>query len=93
MDTADYLRRSGDEELGQGTLEENINGFCIWRTHKDALVLCSVYGNGKYWDSWVEDKAKALGKKRIVFGTKRNPEAIKRKYNCEIIGYILERKV
>lgn len=89
----DYFNRSGDSELGDGTLEVNDHGFCVWRTHKDKLILINVYGDGRYWDEWAEQKAKNMNKKSILFATKRNPEGFERKYKYKVTGYILERSI
>lgn len=89
----DYFNRSGNTELGLGWMEENEHGFCVWRVHDDKLILVSVYGDGKYWDTWATDKAKELEVDTITFNTKRSPKGFVRKYGYEITGYILERKV
>ena len=88
----EYLKRSGDEELGLGWVEENEHGFCIWRVEDGMLLLVNVYGDGKYWNEWADKKAEHLGVQVIAFGTKRNPQGFVRKYGYDIKGYILERK-
>lgn len=88
-----YLLKSGDTEIGNGTLEENENGFCVWKTNGDALLLVNVYGNGSFWNKWAEIKAKSLNMKRIVFATKRKPVAFIKKHGFEISGYIMARPV
>lgn len=89
----DYFARSGDTELSHGTIEENENGFCVWRTHNDTFVLINVYGDGCYWNSWAEKKARELNMKKILFATKRKPDAFCRKHGFDVTGYILERKI
>jgi hypothetical protein len=89
----DYFNRSGDDKLGLGWMEENEHGFCIWRRQEDKLILANVYGDGRYWDTWAAKKAEELGCTTISFTTKRNPAGFVRKYNCEVVGYIVERKV
>ena len=89
----DYFNRSGDTELGVGWMEENEHGFCVWRTQDEKLILVNVYGDGTYWNKWATDKAKELECDAIRFETKRSPEAFERKYDCKVVGYILERKV
>ena len=88
----DYFNRSGDTELGFGWSEENEHGFCVWRVQDDKLILVNVYGDGKYWDKWADDKAEAMELEDILFATKRNPAGFVRKYGYEVTGYILERK-
>jgi hypothetical protein len=87
----DYLKRSGDKELPSGNIEENENGFCVWREYENNLVLVAVYGNGEYWNQWADLKAEELKKENIFFATKRNPKGFVRKYGYQITGYILER--
>ena len=88
----DYFEKSGDTKIVDGTIEENENGFCIWRIQEDKLVLVQVYGNGKYWNEWATNKAKELKMKTIFFATKINPEIFK-PHGFKVIGHILERKV
>jgi hypothetical protein len=88
-----YFIKSGDDHLSQGNIEYADHGFCVWRDDKDILLLVNVYGNGQYWNKWAEKKAKELNVSRIVFATKRNPDAFIRKHGFELSGYILERSV
>ena len=88
----DYFNRSGDSELSDGIfIDGGDNGFCIYRVTDKKLILINVYGNGKFWNKWAEDKARELNLKTILFATKRNPKGFHRKYNYNIVGYILER--
>ena len=90
----DYFKRSGDNELLEGvTIYKADKGFCVYGIDEEHLILMHVYGDGKYWDKWAEDKAKELGLDRILFATKRNPDGFCRKYKYDIIGYVLERKI
>ena len=89
----DYLERSGDTEINPSNLVENEHGFCSWREHGDKLILINVYGDGEYWDSWAEKKGQKMGKKTILFCTKRNPKVFERKYGYKQIGTILEREI
>lgn len=90
----DYLDRSGDTELMSGNAEvHKEHGFCIWQLHEGNVHLIQVYGNGAYWNTWAENKAKELGVNKIVFATKRNPEGFCRKYKYKVIGHILERSL
>ncbi len=89
----DYLKRSGDSELSEGTLEENEHGFCIWRIEDNTLVLVHVYGDGQYWNEWATSKAREMNIKDIYFATQRNPEGFVRRHGFEVIGYILKRSV
>lgn len=89
----DYFNRSGDTELGVGWKEENEHGFCVWRCQDKQLILVNVYGDGRYWDDWATEKAKELEMEEVFFATQRNPEGFVRKYNYEVCGYILKRKV
>lgn len=89
----DYFNRSGDDHLEDGDIVENENGFCVWRTYRESLVLVQVYGDGKYWNNWADKKAKELGIKNIMFATKRSPNGFCRKYNFKVTGYLLERSI
>lgn len=89
----DYMRRSGDSGLPDGTLEENEHGFCVWRTHNNELTLVAVYGDGAYWNNWATEKAMKEGYKNIYFATRRNPEGFIRKHGFKVVGHILARTV
>ena len=89
----DYLERSGDKELSEGTLEENEHGFCIWRIENNELVLVHVYGDGIYWNNWATEKAKEMNIENIFCATRRNPEGFVRKFGFEVVGYVLRRSV
>jgi hypothetical protein len=91
FEISDYLERSGDDCIANGNTEHSKEGFCIWNTLEDKLILIQVYGNGEYWNEWATNKAKELGKDKIMFATKRNPASFIRKYEYIITGYILER--
>ncbi len=89
----DYCRKSGDDYISHGNIEENEHGFCVWRTDDESLILVNVYGDGTYWNNWATKKAKSLNMNKIFFATKRNPNAFVRKHGFEVTGYILERTV
>jgi hypothetical protein len=89
----DYCRKSGDKEVPDGNLEENEHGFCVWRLDDSALIIAAIYGDGDYWNPWIDKKAKEEGMKEIIFATKRNPDSFIRKYGFKITGYILARTI
>jgi len=96
MDTRlinDYLQKSGDTELPDGTIEENEHGFCVWRTEDGVLLLVAVYGDGTHWNNWATNKANELNVKQIIFATKRKPGAFIRKHGFKVTGYILARAI
>jgi len=88
----DYCNRSGDTELGLGWKEENEHGFLVWRVQDNKFVIVNMYGDGLYWEDWIDNKAETLGIENILGATKRSPKAWIRKYGYETTGYILERK-
>lgn len=90
----DYLNRSGDDCISAGTiLVHPDKGFVVYNTTDDTLILVNVYGDGKFWDSYAQVKARELGLSKITFGTRRNPDTFIRRHQYKIIGYILEKKV
>lgn len=96
MDTriiAAYCKKSGDNSVPDGNLEENEHGFMVWRTDGITFVGVAVFGDGKYWNDWAEKKAKELNMKQIILATKRKPGAFVRQYGYEVTGYILARKI
>lgn len=93
-DLQDYYQRSGDNYLVEGhTQISTEHGFCVWDYNDTHLVLIHVYGDGQYWDTWAETKAKELNLDKILFATRRNPEGFCRKYKYKVIGHILEREI
>lgn len=89
----DYLNRSGQKALGLGWQEENEHGFCVWRVKDGKLILADVYGDGHFWDTWAEEKARELEVDTIRFITKRSPKAFQRKYGYELAGYVMEKAI
>ena len=90
----DYLRRSGDSKIYKGNWVENEYGFASWGLNEDGdLVIYHLYGNGNYWEQFFVNLAKALGCKKIIAATKRNPKAMARRFKMKITGYVLEREV
>lgn len=92
-DLQDYLKRSGDDSIIEKNLIENEHGFMTWTADEDTLIPINVYGDGKYWDSFLVVLAKELGLKKIQFGTERNYKAYERKFGYKLKGYILEKEV
>jgi len=89
-----YLKKSGDEKIETDNLTENEHGFMSWTIYeRDTFLVYNVYGNGEYWDKYMNELAKELGLKRILIGTKRSPKAYMKKYNYKLTGYILEKGV
>lgn len=96
MDTdviADYCRKSGDDSIPSGHIEQDQHGFCVWRIEDSALILVAVYGDGSYWNEWATKKAMNENIKTIIFATKRKPDAFIRKHGFKVTGYILARSV
>lgn len=64
-----------------------------WSVHGDKLVAHQVYGDGVYWDTYLNTLAQKLGLTKIMMATKRNPKAFERKFGFKLTGYILEKEV
>tara|TARA_R110001606_G_scaffold54406_2_gene133660 strand:- start:669 stop:965 length:297 start_codon:yes stop_codon:yes gene_type:complete len=93
-DVQKYLKKSGDDKVITENLTENEHGFMSWTIYEeDTFLVYNVYGDGKYWDSYMNQLAKKLGLKRILISTKRSPRAYMKKYNFNLTGYILEKGV
>ena len=89
-----YLKKSGDDYIETENLIENEHGFMSWKVDGDKFVCMNVYGNGKYWDEYMNELAKQLGCKAILTGTSRKSyKAFVKKYNFKLVGYILEKEV
>lgn len=95
----DYYRKSGDNHIvvGEGvSVAVTGHGFCTYakdNIEQDVLFVFNCYGNGKYWEQFLKEKAKELGCKKIRFATKRNPKAFERRFGAKLVGYILEVEV
>lgn len=89
----EYCRHSGDKTVPEGNLVENEHGFCVWDIRQGAFIIVAIYGDGDFWDKWIDEKAKSVGMKQIIFATRRNPNSFIRKYGFKITGYILAREV
>ena len=90
-----YLKKSGDDYIETENLIENEHGFMSWKVDGDKFVCMNVYGNGKYWDEYMNELAKQLGCKKILGGTTRKAgwKAFERKYGFKLRGYIFEKEV
>jgi len=89
----DYLKRSKDSHIYTDNLIENEHGFMSWSVYEDKLVAHQVYGDGVYWDNYLNELAKQLGLSKIMIATQRNYKAFERKFGFKLIGYILEKEV
>ena len=89
----EYLTKSKDTEIRLDNLVENEHGFMSWTEHDDALIALQVYGDGHYWNIYLNELAKQLGYKKIIIGNKRNYKAFEKKFGFKLIGYILEKEV
>lgn len=88
-----YLTKSGDSYIRTDNLVENEHGFLSWTVYDDALVALQVYGDGQYWDSFLNELAKQLDLKTIKMGTRRDYRAFEKKFGFKLTGYILEKEV
>jgi len=89
-----YLEKSGDSYIHEDNLIENEHGFLSWCLDEDgSLVGLNVYGDGDYWDKFLESLAVELKAKRIRFASRRNPDVWKKKYNYKVVGHIFEKEV
>jgi len=88
-----YFDKSGDEKIFTSNMEENEHGFCSYSIDKDVLIIGNVYGDGKYWDSFLSEIATNNGCVKMRFATRRNPEAFTRRHGYNVVGYILEKEV
>lgn len=88
-----YLHKSKDKHIETENLIENEHGFMSWTTFEDYLVAVQVYGDGEYWNRYLDELAKELGYDKILIGTKRNYKAFERKFGFKLTGYLLERRV
>ena len=92
----EYFRKSGDAELLEGKTVLLPFGFVVYRENGDRLVLLHVYSrgrSGRKMEKFIDNLAKMLGKKKIVFATRRKPDGFMRKYKYKLIGYLLEKEV
>ena len=89
-----YLKKSGDDYIETENLIENEHGFMSWKVDGDKFVCINVYGDGEYWDEYMNELAKQLGCKTILGGTTRKSyKAFVKKYNFKLVGYIFEKEV
>lgn len=89
-----YLEKSGDDEIFYDNYTENEHGFCSWTVNEyNELSISQCYGDGNYWLDYFIAKAKELGCKRLIMGTRRNPKTFERKFNFRTIAYIMVREI
>jgi hypothetical protein len=69
-------------------------GFCVWKQDGKTLMAGDVTGDGRFWDDFLQNKAKELGCKKIKFGTyRKKPTAFTRKYGYKVVGFLMEKGV
>ena len=90
---ARFLEKSRSEYVDETNLIENEHGFMSWKIDGDKFVCMNVYGNGRYWDDYMNELAKQFNCKSIVTSTSRSYKAYERKFNFKLKGYILEKEV
>jgi len=88
-----YLEKSKDKDIDTENLIENEHGFLSWTTWEDYFVPIQVYGDGDYWDSYIDELAKQLGYDKVLMATKRSYKSFVKKYRFKLTGYLLERRV
>ena len=92
--SAARFKEKANSELDYTNLIENEHGFMSWKIEGDKFVCITVYGDGPYWDKYMNELAKQFGCKTILAGTTRKSyKAYVRKYNFKLVGYILEKEV
>lgn len=89
----DYLNRSKDDYIIPINYTENENGFITYRIIKDKVVVINCYGNGKYWQEFIENLARKHNISKIIITTKRNYKPFIKKYGGKLVGYILEKEI
>lgn len=89
----DYMKRSGDDQFFADNLTVNDHGFCSYKVSNGILVGFTGYGDGEYWDKFLQEKAKENDCNKYMITTRRNPKVFERKYGFKIAGYILEKEV
>lgn len=91
-----YLEKSKDtvDDIVLDSVEVNEKGFISFLVRNDKkLVVFHVYGDGKYWQSRLEEIAKQNGCNVILTSTRRSPKSYARKYGYGVVGYVLEKRV
>jgi hypothetical protein len=90
----DYLMRSGDKSIvKEGTLIVNEHGFCSYVLEGEYLRIIQQYGDGEYWDKVLKNICAENNKSKIVMSTRRNPNAISRKYGYSLLAFIMLKEV
>ena len=68
-------------------------GFFTVECRDKAMVVMTAAAPGKELAVAVEDLARKLGYKKIVFETKRNPKAWERLLGYKLAGYVMEKEL
>lgn len=89
----DFLQRTGDRTITQTNYTENEHGFCSYKIDGDTFQVIQAYGDGKYWQTFFEQKAKENNCKRIIFYTRRNPKAFVRKYGLQVVQTLMMKEL
>ena len=88
------FKEKANSDLDFTNLIENEHGFMSWKVDGEHFVCLSAYGDGVYWDKYMNGLAKQLGCTKVLTSTQRKSyKAYVRKYNFKLVGYILEKEV
>ena len=82
------FRMSPGEKIVFGE-EKGFFSYCIV-PEREAVEIPKMVGEGKYWAKEIRKMVKALGLKKVLFFTKRNPDTWIRTYGGRIYGYYME---
>lgn len=89
----DYLKKSGDEKIIDKNYTENEYGFITYDIIGEVIFVYNCYGDGIYWNMFLEELAKRLNKKKIIITTKRNPKVVERRGGYKLEGYVMSKEV
>ena len=96
-----YHKKTGEHLTGwpgAAFIFDDERGFCVYIKDDTTLIIGEVCGDGRYWLSYLNDKAKKLGCTKLRFWTRRNPAAFTRKFGFTLTGFsdghsIMEKEV
>jgi len=87
-----YLEKSKADFFMANNLVVCEKGFASYLLTHDAVFIVDCYGDGMFWKKFFIKFGYELGKKRIIFATRRNPKAFERRFGVRVIDYDEEDK-
>ena len=90
-----YFAKSGDTKIARGHLDKRGDkGFAVYSIYEDTLRISQLFStskaHGDFWYGVFDKLTKDHDLKFVRFETRRNGDAMARRFGAKVVGSILE---